>query len=288
MAGTRTGGASKARAGEKRVQALMTAAYGKFRGHRGSWAGRWEAEGLTNREKVAVMFGNFNYQIENGGVVQWIDNGYAELDGRKIHRVIAAVAAAHRDLDPEAADLLVAIMRHVEEAPDRRARPVAIDTEVEIVDGEEVEVEAFSRPEDEFFEHIASGGFERRYYDAEMRSRMMAFYGGVVGRWDESLDPFEAKGPLSPATGDAKPAPEPRAAGVRYPGVVLPLVGEDGNAVAIIAAARKALKKAGVTDEEVARFTEEAKSGDYDGVIRTCMRWARIGPVEETAPAFTM
>lgn len=31
---------------------------------------------LSNYEKIAVMFSNFNYQFEDGGLYQWYDNGY--------------------------------------------------------------------------------------------------------------------------------------------------------------------------------------------------------------------
>lgn len=33
---------------------------------------------LTDYERLAVMFGNFNYQVENGGLYQWHDNDYSE------------------------------------------------------------------------------------------------------------------------------------------------------------------------------------------------------------------
>ena len=33
---------------------------------------------LTDYEKIAVMFGNFNYQVENGGLCQWYNNNYSE------------------------------------------------------------------------------------------------------------------------------------------------------------------------------------------------------------------
>lgn len=33
---------------------------------------------LTDYEKLAVMFGNFNYQVENGGLSQWDENDYSE------------------------------------------------------------------------------------------------------------------------------------------------------------------------------------------------------------------
>lgn len=63
---------------------------------------------------------------------------------------------------------------------------------------------------------------------------------------------------------------------VRYPRIVVPLLGGDGNAMILIAKVRKALKRAGVPDEEVLAFTEEVTSGDYDNVLQTCMRWVEV------------
>lgn len=33
---------------------------------------------LSSYEKLAVQLGNFNYQVENGGLMQWDENGYSE------------------------------------------------------------------------------------------------------------------------------------------------------------------------------------------------------------------
>ena len=33
---------------------------------------------LTNYERIAVRLGNFNYQVENGGLQQWDSNGYSD------------------------------------------------------------------------------------------------------------------------------------------------------------------------------------------------------------------
>ena len=46
----------------------------------------------------------------------------------------------------------------------------------------------------------------------------------------------------------------------------------DGNAFAIIAAGRNELKKLGRHDE-LAAFTEEMTSGDYDHLIQTIIKW---------------
>lgn len=56
------------------IQKLMDQAYARF--DRGmSLEQFWDQ--LNADERVAVFVGNLNYQVENGGFMQWIDNGYA-------------------------------------------------------------------------------------------------------------------------------------------------------------------------------------------------------------------
>ena len=62
----------------------------------------------------------------------------------------------------------------------------------------------------------------------------------------------------------------------RYPEIEVQLVGSDGNAFAILGKARKALKRGGVSREEIGQFTEEAMSGDYDNLLRVCMEWVDV------------
>lgn len=61
-----------------------------------------------------------------------------------------------------------------------------------------------------------------------------------------------------------------------YPEAVAQLSGEDGNAFAIIATVRRALRDARVPSDEVTRFQDEAMSGDYDHLLRTAMRWVTV------------
>ncbi len=60
---------------------------------------------------------------------------------------------------------------------------------------------------------------------------------------------------------------------VRFPKVKVKLVGEDGNAFAILGRCRTAARNAGVPQAEINAFFEEAQSGDYDNLLRTCMKW---------------
>lgn len=62
----------------------------------------------------------------------------------------------------------------------------------------------------------------------------------------------------------------------KYPEIEVKLVGQDGNAIAILFKVKKALKKAKVDGEELALFERDAMSGDYDHLLRTCMSWVTI------------
>jgi hypothetical protein len=63
---------------------------------------------------------------------------------------------------------------------------------------------------------------------------------------------------------------------VKYPQVTVHLIGEDGNAFAILGKVRAALKRAGVPKEEVKEFTREATDGNYDELLATVMRWVQV------------
>jgi len=58
---------------------------------------------------------------------------------------------------------------------------------------------------------------------------------------------------------------------IKYPNVNVKLVGEDGNAFAILGRVRKALKRAKVPSEDIDVFTKEATSGDYNHLLCTVM-----------------
>lgn len=53
------------------------------------------------------------------------------------------------------------------------------------------------------------------------------------------------------------------------------LVGEDGNAFSVLGKVRQALKRGGYSDlaEE---FTKEATKGDYNNLLRTCMKYVEV------------
>ncbi len=63
---------------------------------------------------------------------------------------------------------------------------------------------------------------------------------------------------------------------VRFPEVSVQLTGEDGNAFAILGKVQKALRRGGASGEAIDEFMAEAKSGDYDHLLQTAMRWVAV------------
>jgi hypothetical protein len=61
---------------------------------------------------------------------------------------------------------------------------------------------------------------------------------------------------------------------VKHPQIIVPLVGEDGNAFAILARVMRVMKRNGIYDQWD-EFHTEATSGDYDHLLRTVVQWFR-------------
>jgi hypothetical protein len=54
------------------------------------------------------------------------------------------------------------------------------------------------------------------------------------------------------------------------------LVGQDGNAFAIMGAVRQALRRARVSREDIDAYLQEAKAGDYDHLLRVTMNTVNV------------
>jgi len=54
------------------------------------------------------------------------------------------------------------------------------------------------------------------------------------------------------------------------------LIGEDGNAFAILGKVSKALRRAGADKEYVSAYMEKAMSGDYDHLLGVTMEYVNV------------
>ena len=62
----------------------------------------------------------------------------------------------------------------------------------------------------------------------------------------------------------------------KYPEIEVSILGRDGNAFAIMGAISTALRKAGVSKDEINQYTSESMSGDYENLLRTAMKWVTV------------
>lgn len=62
----------------------------------------------------------------------------------------------------------------------------------------------------------------------------------------------------------------------KYPQIEVQLVGEDGNAFAIMGRVSDAMRKAGVAQNEIEAYLAESMSGDYDNLLRTAVKWVAV------------
>ncbi len=63
---------------------------------------------------------------------------------------------------------------------------------------------------------------------------------------------------------------------VKYPNIEVNLIGRDSNAFAIVGEVKQALRRAGVSSEEVDLYLEQAMAGDYDHLLQVTMAWVTI------------
>ncbi len=63
---------------------------------------------------------------------------------------------------------------------------------------------------------------------------------------------------------------------VKYPDVVVPLVGSDGNAFSILGKVQQGLRRAGVPEAEIQAFMDDATSGGYSNLLTVVMLWVEV------------
>ena len=62
----------------------------------------------------------------------------------------------------------------------------------------------------------------------------------------------------------------------KHPEIIVTLTGQDGNAFAVLGRCREAARDAGLSEDEITAFMDEAMAGDYDHLLQTAMRWFEI------------
>uniref|UniRef100_A0A6M3JMG3 Uncharacterized protein n=1 Tax=viral metagenome TaxID=1070528 RepID=A0A6M3JMG3_9ZZZZ len=63
---------------------------------------------------------------------------------------------------------------------------------------------------------------------------------------------------------------------VKYPHISVQLTVQDGNAFYILGKIKQALQRNKIPQAEIDQFIKEATSGDYDNLLRTCMKTVNV------------
>ncbi len=63
---------------------------------------------------------------------------------------------------------------------------------------------------------------------------------------------------------------------VKYPDVEVELIGQNGNALNIMSFVMSALRRNGVSREEIAEYQDAAMSGDYNNVLTVTQSWVTV------------
>ncbi|MBD3262048.1 MAG: DUF4375 domain-containing protein [Candidatus Altiarchaeales archaeon] len=241
-------------------QELMNAAYARWRERRGSYE---EFIGSLNGSKeVAVLVGNLNYQVGNGGFEQWHFNEYSDCSEDLI-RVLETM----KEECPLAKKALSLVREALE----------IIEEEKEVCESdyyyyEDDENDAWDLAEQE--RQSILGGLDslgRQYYDfddafmvqVELYLRRMDGLEIPQSTLDENKEILEM--------GKEIPEQEP---GPKKPKVKL--TGTNGNAFAIMAKVSRALRQVGCSHDYIEDYRKEAMSGSYDNLLAVSCRYADV------------
>lgn len=63
---------------------------------------------------------------------------------------------------------------------------------------------------------------------------------------------------------------------VKYPEIKVKLIGNNSNAFAVMANVSSALRRGGVSKEEIDKYWEESTSGSYENLLSVAMKWVNV------------
>ena len=216
----------------------------------------WAGETYGEMVKLFILLGTANYQICNGGFLQYFDNGYASGEGECFHHHDEDILL-HREM-------LALLGKYGLHRLEVGSEIYAILAAFRIVlnDDTEYEEEDNGCRRGDVSNTDELDALDTRYY--AVNEKWVKELKVLAAKWLKGgINPITEIGPLPQFS---KPVPHPR----------VKLVSQDGNAFAIIARVSEALRKAGAPAETIRRFRQESMSGDYDNVLATAMKFCDV------------
>lgn len=233
-------------------EGLMDQAYSKWEKENWSKA-EFIQEHCSDLERKAVLLGNLNYQVENGGFGQWVDNGYGIFweDTVEVLRQVGTENAM------KTINLINRFSQYINEDPDGYEWITEVETNCEPYYDEENDEWLEDETEEE----------ENPGWDiaCEISSEYYKFNQSLMDEIEEFLKNDGIPNPnLVKFVKDIK-KPKPIVFG--------PI---DGNSFAVMGAAKKAMEKSGIDEKEIKSMIDEATSGDYNHLLSTIMEYVEL------------
>jgi hypothetical protein len=207
---------------------------------------------LSEHESVAVLTANLNYQVCNGGWLQWCDNGYVDC-ADELETILREEIGTRTAV--EVADMVARVAGAWEQfQSDKDDTPPSAFCRCDDECDCETEDDIWQAAHDEFSE--VADPLNSRFY--QINEQLMA----DVEKFLNGEELEKDSGPAPSATPEEKR-------------IRCKLIGRDGNAFSIIGSVSEALRRGGRSDL-VEPFRAEALAGDYNGVLQAAMKYVEV------------
>ena len=221
---------------------------------------------------IATMLGNMNFQIGNGGIEQWNDNGYVEDSFEDIYNFVKKAYV----ILPEAKKLrlwLREVLRLLKEQT---------QYDLDSMDNyrDQYEYERYDH-EDSPMEQRGTELSSEYYNDIvedindpnNILDTMMRHYEEIMKVTDEQVKNSENNLDKE----DEKPLLKPNETGIKFPQIKVKLVGTDGNIFALTAKVSNVLKQNRVNNDSVKEFSKDVmNSFNYDEALSKITNWVNV------------
>lgn len=225
--------------------------------------------------KLFIMLGNYNYQVCNGGHIQYFDNGYASNGGGCMKK---------HDTDCENHAELVKLFREcklsllpggLEILNILEAFHIEVDEESQITEschcGHDDECEDCEGRGEFETDNPEYGCVSNTSELDKLDKRYYAVYEAFEKQINLHLKEWFATGvdPLGCQEAQAVPPAVPKKP-------IVKLIGQDGNAFNLLGIALKALRDSGYSQEQLAKVQAEAMAGDYNNLLNTLTKYCDV------------
>ncbi len=227
----------------------------------------------TNRYDIviATMLGNMNYQINNGGIEQWNDNGYVENSFKDIYNFVKKAYV----ILPETKKLRLwvrEVFRLLKEQTQFELDTIdenVGDYEYERYDHEDSPMEKRGTElSSEYYNDIVPDINDPN----NILNTMLRHYDEIMKVTDEQIKNSEDNLKKE----DEKPL-KPNETGIKFPVIKVKLVGTDGNIFALMGRVSSALRQNRVGNDLINEFSKDVmNSSNYDEALGKITKWVNV------------